>query len=184
VRTATTNVLVSSSLNPSLIGQSTTLTAVVKPVYGGIPTGTVTFKISCSPVGTVTLVGNSATFTTRFNAAGSYTIYASYSGDANFLSGGAYVIQTVRKFSTTTFLASNLNPSTYGQTVTLTATVTSTYGTPTGTITFKNGTTALATVGLTGNTASFSAAALTAGTKSIKAYYIGDSTSRRAPRWG
>jgi hypothetical protein len=67
--------------------------------------------------------------------------------------------------------------ATYGQSVTFTATVSaaSGTGTPTGTVTFSNGATALGTVSLSGNTASFTTSTLPAGSLLISAVYNGDS---------
>ena len=76
----------SSSANPSTVGQPVTFTAVVTaPSYQGTPTGTVTFTIdgqAQTPV-TLALVGGSdqAQFTTSTLAAGSHTVSAAYSGD-------------------------------------------------------------------------------------------------------
>ena len=59
--------------------------------------------------------------------------------------------QTVNPASTTTTLTSSANPSVYGQAVTFTATVTADSpgaGTPTGTVTFKEGSTILGTATL------------------------------------
>jgi hypothetical protein len=53
--------------------------------------------------------------------------------------------------TTTTTLTSSLNPSTYGQPVTFTATVTSASGTPTGSISFMSGGATLGTVALNSN---------------------------------
>jgi len=77
-----------------------------------------------------------------------------------------------------TALASSLNPSTAGQSVTFTATVTgvATPGTPTGTVTFKDGATTLSSVVLSGGVAKFSTSTLTVGTHSITAVYGGDAT--------
>ena len=76
---------------------------------------------------------------------------------------------------TTTALASSRNPSTFGASVTITATVKSkTSGTPTGTLTFQDGTTTLGRAMLSGGSASFTTATLTAGTHSITAVYAGD----------
>jgi hypothetical protein len=78
-------------------------------------------------------------------------------------------------------LASNLNPSTYGQAVTFTATVTSASGTPTGTVTFVDTATGitLGTAALVGTTATFttgSSYVLPTGSSQITATYNGDST--------
>jgi hypothetical protein len=78
---------------------------------------------------------------------------------------------------TTTALASSANPSTSGKSVTFTATVTSTSaGTPTGSVTFKDGTTTLATKTLSGGKATFTTSSLTVGTHSITAAYAGDTS--------
>jgi RHS repeat-associated protein len=81
--------------------------------------------------------------------------------------------------STTTALSSSLNPSTFGKSVTLTATVTG--QAPTGTVTFKDGTLTLGTGSLagTGNarTATYSISTLTVGSHSITAVYGGNSAN-------
>lgn len=81
--------------------------------------------------------------------------------------------------STTTTLTSSLNSSTYGQNVTLTATVSpsSGTGTPTGSVTFKDGSTTLGSSPLsTSGTATFSTSSLAAGQHSLTAAYSGDAT--------
>ncbi|MEP7021347.1 MAG: MBG domain-containing protein, partial [Pseudonocardiales bacterium] len=82
--------------------------------------------------------------------------------------------------TTATAISSNLNPSTYGGSVTYTATVTSGAGNPNslGTVTFSDGATVLCSgVALSANTASCSTAALKSGSHSITAVYSGTSTS-------
>ncbi|MGH3780788.1 MAG: Ig-like domain repeat protein [Pseudonocardiaceae bacterium] len=73
-----------------------------------------------------------------------------------------------------TTLTSSVNPSTIGQPVTVTATVTSQAGTPTGNVTFSSDGNPLGTVGLTGGTAILTTSALPAGDHSIAATYTGD----------
>src|SRR3984893_10596563 len=83
--------------------------------------------------------------------------------------------------STTTTLASSLNPSAFGQAVTFTATVAPTVGTalPTGTVQFSvDGTAVGGPVTLNGSgAATLTSGALTVGTHSITAVYTPDSTS-------
>jgi hypothetical protein len=75
--------------------------------------------------------------------------------------------------ATTTGVVSSLNPSTFGQSVTFTATVSG--GTsPTGTVQFFDGATSLGTVALAGSTAALSTSALAVGTHPITATYSGD----------
>ena len=80
---------------------------------------------------------------------------------------------------TSTALAASANPIFRNQAVTLTATVSAASGTtvPTGTVTFKDGTTTLGTVSLTGTTASFSSTTLSAGAHSLTATYNGDASN-------
>jgi uncharacterized delta-60 repeat protein len=85
------------------------------------------------------------------------------------------------KASATATLASSANPSTTGQGVTFTATVSGGSGTPTGTVTFDDGTTALcSSVALTAGTATCTTSSLTAGSHSIAASYSGDATYNAA----
>jgi uncharacterized repeat protein (TIGR01451 family) len=88
----------------------------------------------------------------------------------------ASAIIMVNAVTTTTTLTSSPNPSNVGQPVTLTATVATSggSGTPTGTVTFKDGATTLGTVPLSGTAAVFTTSALSAGSHSITATYNGD----------
>ncbi|MBI3041678.1 MAG: Ig-like domain repeat protein [Betaproteobacteria bacterium] len=72
-------------------------------------------------------------------------------------------------------LASSANPATTGASVTLTATLTGT--SPTGTVTFRDGSTTLATVPVTAGTASYTTNTLTEGVHRIAAEYSGDGTN-------
>jgi hypothetical protein len=78
----------------------------------------------------------------------------------------------------TATLTSDLSPASYGQTPNLTATVTIPSGTPTGKVSFFDGTTPLGTASLDGNGhATISAGGLNAGTHALSASYEGDSAS-------
>jgi hypothetical protein len=74
------------SANPSLSGQSVTLTATVKVVGGGGPvTGTVTFKTTTAVLGSVAVDGTGkAAFATASLAIGMHQVTATYNGDSNF----------------------------------------------------------------------------------------------------
>jgi hypothetical protein len=81
---------------------------------------------------------------------------------------------------TTTTLTSSLNPAKAGQTVAFTATVASSAGTPTGKVTFNDGSTVIcANVTLASGHASCSTATLAAGisTHAISASYSGDANN-------
>ncbi len=167
-----------SSLNPSALGQAVTFTATVTSSATGTPTGTVTFQDAATTLGTGTLSGGTATFTTSGLGTGAHSITAIYGGDANFTGSTSVVLtQTIGKAASSTAVASSNNPSIIGTVVTLTASVTSPVtGTLTGTVTFQDGTSALGTGTLSGGTATFTTSGLTGGTHSITAVYSGDAT--------
>ncbi len=81
--------------------------------------------------------------------------------------------------TSTTTLASNLNPSNFGQSVTFTATVSGGVGTPTGSVEFRDGGNVIAgcsAVPLSGGIAQCVTSAIPAGTRSITAQYAGNAT--------
>jgi hypothetical protein len=92
--------------------------------------------------------------------------------------GSVGVLLNVSPWPTSISLISSQNPSTFGQTVIFTTTVTSQIaGTPTGTVTFFDGATTLGSPSLNGSgVAILSTSALAVGTHSITAAYSGDSS--------
>jgi uncharacterized repeat protein (TIGR03803 family) len=171
-----------SSLNPSTFGTTMTFTATVIPLgRSGNPTGSVSFADGVSPLGSAPIVGGVASLTPEMLSGGQHTITASYSGDASFQSSAGTVTQTVNKIATNTALVSNVNPSSYNQPLTFTATEapTSGSGTPTGTVLFRDGSLALGKATLAGGVASFKAPVLAVGTHSITATYSGDQSCLR-----
>ena len=171
-----TTTTLSSSANPSAYGEAVTLTALVTSALGAPPDGeTVTFMDAKRVLGTAALSGGSASLTTSTLWMGTNEINAVYGGDSNFDgSRSKEVRQMVGKAATTTTLASSLNPSNSGQSVTFTASVTPQFGGKvTGTVTFYDGTTVLKTVALSGGAAKFKTSTLTSGTHSITATYNG-----------
>jgi hypothetical protein len=164
-----------SSQNPSNFGQSVTFTATVAPQFSGTPTGTVTFNNGSTKLGTVSLSGGVASYTTTKLAVGTEPITAVYDGSGSFTTSTSGALsQAVNQASTTTTLVSSLNPSTYKQAVTFTATVSPQFsGTVTGTVTFYDGTTALETKSLSDGKAKYTIAKLAVGAHSITASYNG-----------
>ncbi len=159
----------------STFGQSVTFTATVVAT-SGTATGTVTFKEGVATLGTGTLNGSGiATFSTSSLAVGSHSITASYGGDANVLgsTSGAQTA-TVALASSSTALTLSASSVTVGSSVTLTATVGGSVGTPIGTVTFFDGGTTLGTGSLNGaGVATLSTSALTVGNHSLTASYGG-----------
>jgi hypothetical protein len=145
------------------------------------PTGSVTFKQGSTALGTVPLSNGQASFTTTFPKSESVSIVASYSGDQNYQAGNSNVIkQVINQYTSSTALASSVNPSTYGQAVTFTATVSSAGPIPTGTVTFKDGSKSLGKVTLSGGVAKITVSTLAVGTSSITASYSGDSANAKS----
>lgn len=179
VNQVSTSTTLTASPNPSTLGQTVTLTAAVSPVAPGTgtATGTVTFKDGTTVLGTATLASGSAALTVSTLIAGAHSLTASYGGSTNFAASTSVVVtQTVNQPSTTTVLTPTPSPSTFGQTVTLKATVTVVApgtGTPTGAVTFKDGSTTLGTATLSGGIASFTTATLSLGAHSLTAVYGG-----------
>ena len=129
-------------------------------------------------LGTGALTSGSASFTTSTLKVGTNAIKAVYAGDPNFAgSTSKAVSQVVSKATTTTALTSSLNPSKVGQSVTFTASVSPQFsGTPTGTVTFYDGTTLLKTIALSGGAAKYATKTLTSGTHIITATYNGSTS--------
>jgi uncharacterized repeat protein (TIGR03803 family) len=175
VTQATTNVTLTSSLNPSTFGQSVTFTATVAPQFHGAPGGRVTFKSGNVTLGIVKPIGGVASLTTTTLGAGTDSITAVYSGNANFSgSTSSALSQGVNQATSTVTLTSSQNPSSVGQSVTFTATVMPQFsGTPTGRVVFKNGSATLGTVTLVGGVATLNTSSLTSGAHTITARYNG-----------
>ncbi|HTC92904.1 MAG TPA: Ig-like domain repeat protein [Terriglobales bacterium] len=134
------NIAISSSANPSVFGQPVTFTATVTSNNFGTPGGTVIFMDGATTLATIVLNNAGvATFNTSTLALGSHTIQIFYSGDQSFLSGSSQVIEVVNKAATssTVTLTSGSTPSSFGQTLTFTASVLPQFtGIPTGTVSF------------------------------------------------
>ncbi|MFN2404596.1 MAG: Ig-like domain repeat protein, partial [Pyrinomonadaceae bacterium] len=182
---------VSSSLNPSTFGESVSFTATVVGTGAGAGNpsgGTVQFKIDGANFGApVALAGGSASSGSISTlTAGNHTVEALFtSADTNFndsndtLDGG----QTVNKRDTQTTVSSSLNPSTFGESVSFTATVVGTgagAGNPSGgSVQFKiDGANFGAPVALTGGSAnSGSISTLTAGNHTVEAFFTSADTN-------
>jgi len=176
VSQATTTTSVASSLNPSVAGQSVTLSATVTAQFGGTPTGTVTIKSGAVVLGTVSLSGGQASLNTAFAGTGSQSVTAAYSGDVNYIASTSNALsQVVNQATTTTSLVPSPNPSSVGQSVAINATVIPQYaGTPSGTVTFLQNGSAVGIVTLSGGQATLNKVFNSAGTKSLTAIYSGD----------
>ncbi len=172
----TTTTALASSLSPSRIDQPVTFTATVASGTGAL-TGTVTFKDGSAILGTGDLSGGIATFSTSTLSLGDHSITAEYAGDGNNApSTSALLVQKVvaNIAATATSLNATENTAPFAKTWNLTATVVAASGKPTGTITFKDGSTILGTAALSNGTGALEAITLHGGPHSFTAEYSGD----------
>jgi hypothetical protein len=165
----------------AVAGQQVTLTDTLPIVAGIAPTGTVTFYTGTSAIGTSSVnTSGAATLTTASLPVGSDVITAVYAGDSNYLSAtaGPLTIAVAPLLATTDTLSVSTSTSTFGQSVTLTDTISKSSTTiPTGTVTFYDGGIAIGTnpVSVIG-VATFTISTLSVGSHSITAIYSGDAT--------
>ncbi|MEP6940567.1 MAG: Ig-like domain-containing protein [Rudaea sp.] len=175
VNAAAPGTVLSTIVSPSPLGQDVTFTATVTGVS---PTGTVTFNDGVTTICSgVILSSGSATCSIDDLTLGSHSITAVYSGDANNVSSTSPIVtQVITMAATNTLLDSNLNPSTFGQNVTLTATVTG--QSPTGTVTFRDNVTPICSaVTLSSGRAICATSILSIGSHPIIAEYSGDTNN-------
>ena len=145
IRKVATTTTLTSSLNPSFIGQAVTFTATVTSTAGTPPKGeAITFYSGTAVLGTSPSSRGVAALTTSSMPAGIFTITARYSGDSGFAAstspGLKQTVNFTTKSATSTTFTSSLNPSIYGQRVSFTAQVTTAGALPpTGHVTFTWG---------------------------------------------
>jgi hypothetical protein len=180
IQSATTTTF---SLSPTslLQNQSATLTAtVVRNGNAGTPTGSVTFSANGYTFGSAKLNGSGvATLqgSTANIAIGTYPVVATYKGDSqDVASASAPVVAHVQSATLTSF---TLAPTSVqqNQPAVLTASVarSGNTGTPTGYVTFLNGSQSLGSIQLVNGVAKFTqSAAFPVGTYTLTARYDGD----------
>lgn len=96
--------------------------------------------------------------------------------DANFVASTSAALTETVLYPTTVSIASDASSALIGSKVTLSASVGSSYGAPTGNVIFLDGSSVLGQAALTGGAATFSSSTLSRGSHSIQASYQGDST--------
>jgi len=173
-------VTLTAAPNPAILDEQVTLTATVAQTGKAVPTGTVNFLNGAETLGTAPLDSSGiATLGDSTLPAGSYSLVASYSGDANYPAESSSAVFLEVQSATTTSLVASPNPVKAGQALALTATVTASGAqTLTGSINFMNGAALLGSgVPNASGVATLSTAALPAGNYSFSAQYLGDANS-------
>lgn len=168
-----------SNADPSPTLASFTLTADVMNSGVGVPTGTVTFMDGSTLLGTASVDGTGhAALSVASMSAGSHSLTASYGGDAdNFAGASPALTETVQLRPTTVALTGSSTDPGNPQTVTLIAVV----GwngpvTPTGTVTFTNGSTVLGSAPVDSIGVATLTVTLATSSANIVATYSGDAS--------
>jgi hypothetical protein len=171
--TSTTTTLGVLPASPQQAGTALTFTGTVAPATAA---GSVQFLDGATVLGSGTVSGGVATFSTSSLAVGSHTLTAKFvpTNPATFgPSTSAAVPYTITPApatdTTTTLTVSPPSGVTHGTTVNLTATVTPTAAA--GTVTFKDGTTTLGSKPLASGTATFPIATLAVGSHTLTASF-------------
>jgi sugar lactone lactonase YvrE len=171
-----TSVSVTSSVNPSLVSQSVTFTANVSSANSSL-TGTVVFFDGTTQLCSVAIgAGNAATCGTSTLAVGQHSITASYSGDTQDASSVSPALIQVVKQSPSLVLTVSPNPAVVNNNVTLTFTASAAVGTPSGAVTFYDGTALLYSSTLVNGAASYQTSQLAVGTHALTVQYAGDAS--------
>jgi hypothetical protein len=170
--------VVSQSVNRSYVyGQTVTFTVAISS-SGGIPIGTVMFQDGNTVLGTADLSNGQSTFSTATLTVGTHSISALYGGNLPYRTSYSSPFEVViTKAKTATIATASTSSISQGQAVTLTAVVSVRApgaGTPTGTVTFKDGSTILSTIEISDGQAVFSTSQLGVGSHTITVTYSGD----------
>ena len=153
----TTTTITQNTPNPSVLGETVTFSATVSG-NSPSPTGTVSFFDGSTLLGSGNLATTNqitkAVFSYSSFTVGSHSITAVYNGDANYTGSTSLPVDQQVNNATTTVMGASPNPSTFGETVVLSATVSVVSpgsGTPSGGVTFNDGSTTLGTGTLNGS---------------------------------
>ncbi|MDR3773343.1 MAG: Ig-like domain repeat protein, partial [Terracidiphilus sp.] len=155
--------------------QTVTITSPNTGTYGTPLQVTATASSGLSAF-TFSVVSGPASITTNggvltFTGVGAVVVQVSQPGNATYAAASAQQTITVSPATPTLTVASSLNPSTFGVSVTFTATISSG---PTGTVTFYDGGAAIGTGTISGGKATYATATLTAGSHTITAGWAGN----------
>ena len=167
-----TSTSIGATPSPSVCGGAVTLTANVSP---GSATGDVEFFDGVTSLGTAPVSGGVATLSVAAGlAAGDHTLNATFTASGCFdPSSAPGFAQSVARAPASVVLTTDVNPSSWDQPVTFTATVTP--ATATGTVTFNDSLAVLGTAPVIGGVATLVRASLAAGAHtSMTAHYSGD----------
>lgn len=182
------------SPEPSIVLQPFTLTATLSPPDGSGPStlsGSVSFSLDGSPIGSAPVNSNTATFTVTSQVArGTHRIAAVWSGDNNYPGITLSATHTINGYTVALPLTANPNPAFFGQRIDLQQSVSNSSSTPSsipapsGTLsTTNNGVSIFAPVSFTNgvnNSTALQYGFTVAGQHTIVSTYSGDSLHESA----
>jgi Bacterial Ig-like domain (group 3) len=165
-------------------GGTVNLSATLTANAVGVSGKNISFTLNGNGVGSALTNGSGVATLSNVSLAGinagTYPtgVGASFAGDSGYGASGGSNSLTVNQATTSTTITSDINPSSFGQTVTFTATVSSGGGTPTGTVDFVDTSNANAVicddVSLSSGQAQCMTSTLAVGSHVITAVYSGD----------
>jgi len=179
VQSATTQISETVSANPAIYGTPVTVSATISSNGGGA-TGAVLFSDGSAPLGIAPLdPAGAASISSSTLAPGIHSMIASYTGDGKTNPSVSSPVLLVVKELTSVSLQSSTNPAQTLTPITLIATVSNSgIGSPTGSVIFTDGSATLGNAVLNASgEATLSLPALAAGSHSLAAAYVGDSTN-------
>ena len=161
---------------PATAGAAEQISVTISAGSGntGTPKGMVTLQVDGGPIMDAAVTNGMALFDTALRGVGVHNIDVHYLGDDTFLPSSSHTdVQVTGPATTLTLMApANAAP---GAPVTLTSTVISAGGTPTGEIKFLDGNTVIGTARLNAaGVATFTTTNLAVGAHSLSASYAGD----------
>lgn len=172
-----------ASSDPATLGQPVTLSARVTPPSGvsTAPTGKIKFLDDGVVIGKGFLTSDVVDVTLNTLPMGTDNITAMYVGDSNFSGGTSSTLSEQVVAATQTTLSTSNRHGTFSESIVLTASVSSTDGTPGGTVKFKDGSTLLGSAQLNGSgVGTLTVSDLAVGTHPITAIYAGASSYARS----
>ncbi len=176
-----TSITLNATPTSLVAGASVTLSASTSSNTSTMPTGTVTFLSSGTPLASGTLnSAGVASFTSASMSPGSYSITASYTGDSNFApatssSTTVSVTSPSKQPQPTVTLSVTPNGLTTGQPVTLSASIAGSSNTPSGSVIFSLGGKPINASINSSGVATATIASLAVGNYAATASYGGDS---------
>ena len=159
-------------------GAPTITFAVANHTLGDAPFAVSATSNSASPL-SYTVVSGPATIsgsTVTVTGVGTVVLQASQASAGNYLSGSQQTSFTVNRAAPSVALVTGSGAVFVGNPLVLTATVSSPIGTPTGSVTFLNGSTPLGTAAVSAGVAALTASTLPTGSQTLTAVYSGDTS--------